>query len=191
MPQTLKLNSKSVKFPPIPSIAPLSWEPTSLPSVEAQNRLSLPKSFPWGQPPCCGKTRKRRYYRHAQVQLPRRQPKVADPFQHGGQHFPGHQHFSKLEHKSPGVAYQPPSGLDQPGLNTGQGPVPHTLRQGQPSHEVAQVVSQDKHPQPHRIGHELVAGQPGPVQGVLALFNPLLRRVPAIGEANYTFGWEA
>ena len=47
MPQTVKLNSKSVNFSPFPSIAPFSWGTTSLTFIEAQNRLSLPESFPW------------------------------------------------------------------------------------------------------------------------------------------------
>ena len=35
---------------------------------------------------------------------------------------------------------------------------------------------------------KLVAGKPGPVQGVLALLDPLLRRATAIVKADYSFG---
>jgi len=59
-----------------------------------------------------------------------------------GQHFPGHQHLGMLKHQPPGVAYQPSSGFDQPGLNTGQRRVLHLLRQRQPAHQVAQFVGQ-------------------------------------------------
>ena len=67
----------------------------------------------------------------------------------------------------------------------------HRLRQGQPSQKVAQVVSQYEQCEPHLVGHEFVAGKPGPVQGVLALLDPLLRRATAIVEADYAFGWLA
>jgi len=72
------------------------------------------------------------------------------------------------------MAYQPPTCLDQPGLKTGQRPVLHRLRQRQSPHEVAQVVGQNEQPQPHLVGYEFMAGQPGPVQGAFALFYPLL-----------------
>ena len=65
------------------------------------------------------------------------------------------------------MAHQPPSGLDHPGLKAGQRPVLHRLWQDKSSQEVAQVVSQYEQLQPDLIGHELVAGQPGPVQGEL------------------------
>ena len=81
------------------------------------------------------------------------------------------------------------SGLDHPGLKTGQRPVLHRLRQHQPSQEVTQVIGHDEQPQPDLIGHELVAGQPRPVQGVLSLFYPLLRRASAVVEADYPYSW--
>ena len=83
------------------------------------------------------------------------------------------------------MAHQPSAGLDHPGLQTGQRPVFHRLRQHQPSQEVTHVIGHDEQPQPDLIGHELVAGQPGPVQGVLAFFDPWLRRAPAIVETDY------
>jgi hypothetical protein len=42
------------------------------------------------------------------------QPKLADPFQQPGQHFPGHQYISyisQLEHQPTGMSHQPPTGL--------------------------------------------------------------------------------
>jgi hypothetical protein len=44
-----------------------------------------------------------------------------------------------LKHQPPGMPYQPPTGLDQPGLMKGQRPALHRLRQGQPSDEVGQT----------------------------------------------------
>ena len=38
--------------------------------------------------------------------LARCPPKLADPFQYPGQHFPGHQHLGKLQHQPPGMAHQ-------------------------------------------------------------------------------------
>ena len=89
------------------------------------------------------------------------------------------------------MAHQPSSSLDHPGLKTGQRPVLHRLRQHQPSQEVTQVISQYEQLQPDLIGHELVAGQPRPVQGVLAFFYPLLRGASAIVKADYPDVWIA
>src|ERR671915_1437125 len=86
---------------------------------------------------------------------------------------------------------QSPARLDQLGLKTGQRPMLHRLRQGQPAQEVAQVVSQYEQREPYLVGNELVTGQPGPVQGVLAFFYPLLCSAPAIVEADYPYGWIA
>ena len=83
------------------------------------------------------------------------------------------------------MAHQPSSGLDHPGLKTSQRPVLHHLRQGQPFHGVTQVVSQYEQLQPDLVGNELVAGKPGPGQGVFAFFVPLLRRTSAIVETDY------
>jgi hypothetical protein len=44
--------------------------------------------------------------------------------------------------------------------------------QTQPPQQVSQVVGQDAQGQPHLIRHEAVAGEPGPVRGILALLDP-------------------
>ena len=41
--------------------------------------------------------------------------------------------------------------------------------------------------QPHLVGHEPVAGQPGPAQGILSLLDPLLSSASAIVEVYHTF----
>ena len=55
-----------------------------------------------------------------------------------------------------------------------QRPVADALGQRQPAKEVPQVVGQGEQLQPRLIIHEVVAGQPRPVQRVLAFFDPLL-----------------
>jgi hypothetical protein len=42
--------------------------------------------------------------------------------------------------------------------------------------------------QPDRVGGEAVAGQPGPGDGVLAFFDPLLRRAALVVERNHSLG---
>ena len=49
------------------------------------------------------------------------------------------------------------------------------------------VVGHDEKPEPHFVDHEPTAGMTGPVQGILALPNPLLCRYPPIVEMHYTF----
>jgi hypothetical protein len=110
----------------------------------------------------------------------------AYPLQYPAEHIPGHNLFCKLKHQPSGTAHQPSTYLDQPSLYTPQRPVLHRLRQCQPSYEVPQVVGQDEEPQPHLIGHEPVAGETGPIESVLPLLDPLLRRAPSIVESSYT-----
>ena len=42
--------------------------------------------------------------------------------------------------------------------------------------------------EPHLVGHEPMAGQPGLVQGILAPLDPLLRSTSAIVEMHYPLG---
>ena len=100
----------------------------------------------------------------------------AYPLQYPAEQIPGHDHFGKLKHQPSGMAHQPSTCLDQPGLHTPQRPVLHRLRQCQPSYEVPQVVGQDEEPQPDLIGHEPVAGETGPVEGIFAFLDPLFSR---------------
>ena len=87
------------------------------------------------------------------------------------------------------MAHQPSAHLDESRLNACQGPALYRFWQSQPSEEVAQIVGQDEQRQPHLISHELMARESSPIEGVLPLFYPLLRRTPAIVEADYSFRW--
>ena len=80
------------------------------------------------------------------------------PHQHFLEHILARHHFSRLKYKPPGMAHQSTARLDESGLNARQRPALYRLRQRKPSNEVAQVVGQDEQPQPHLVGHELVAG---------------------------------
>ena len=42
---------------------------------------------------------------------------------------------------------------------------------------------------PHLIGHEPVAGEPGPVQRILTFLDPLLRCPPPVVEVHYALGF--
>ena len=83
-------------------------------------------------------------------------------------------HLGQLEDQSPGVPYQTASHLDQFDLHTPQRPVLDRLGQTQPAKEVPKVVRQNEQRQTHPVGHEPMARQPSPVQGVLPFFDPLL-----------------
>ena len=72
------------------------------------------------------------------------------------------------------------SDLDEFVPQRGQRPMFHACRQRQSPQEVAQVVRQGKQLQPHLVVHEVVATQPRPVQGQLALLDALLGRAPTV-----------
>ena len=77
--------------------------------------------------------------------LPRNGTKPAYPFQQFTEHLRGQHHFSKLEHKPPGVTHQPSIYLDESRLNTCKRPPLCRFWQRQCYEEVAQVVGQDEY----------------------------------------------
>ena len=50
--------------------------------------------------------------------------------------------------------------------------------------KIAQVVGQNKQSQPHLIRDKALAGQPRPVQGILAFLDPLLGRAATVVKVN-------
>ena len=66
--------------------------------------------------------------------------------------------------------------LDQFVSQTGQRPVPHGIRQGQGSQEVAEVVGKCVKLETDSIVSELATGQSCPPDGVFAFLDVLLRR---------------
>ena len=92
------------------------------------------------------------------------------------EHVSAHTDLRELEDRPPGMAHQAVPDLDES---------PWRLRRdqlrkasGRPSRrkEVPQAVGQHEQEQPCMVGHEPVAREPGPVQGVLPLLDPLLAR---------------
>ena len=61
------------------------------------------------------------------------------------------------------------------------------LMNDQTSKKIAQVISQNKQPEPDPIWDEMFAWEPGPVQSILAFFYPLLGSSSAIVEVYNTF----
>ena len=57
--------------------------------------------------------------------------------------------------------------------------------------EVAQIVGQHEQLQPHLVFRKVVAGQAGPLDGILASLDPLLRRAPLVVEPHHPFGGPA
>jgi hypothetical protein len=64
----------------------------------------------------------------------------------------------------------------------------HILGQGQRPHEVGEIIRQGVKLEPGLVVAELAARQPGPLDDVLAFFDPLLRRAPVIVEGDEPFG---
>ena len=62
------------------------------------------------------------------------------------------------------------------------------LGKGQLSQEIAQVVGQNKQSQPHLIWDKALAGQPCPVQGILAFLDSLLGSATAVVKVNHPLG---
>ena len=58
----------------------------------------------------------------------------------------------------------------------------------QTSQKSAQVVGQNKQSQPHLIRDKMLAGQPRPVQGILAFLDPLLGRAATVVKVNHPWG---
>ncbi len=92
--------------------------------------------------------------------------------------------FGKLQDEVPGVPNKAPVGLEQPLLETRQGPTLDSDRQDQPAQEIAEVVGDDPEKQADLVGPEPVTGEPGPVGGFLALLDPLLGRPALVVEAD-------
>ena len=75
---------------------------------------------------------------------------------------------------------QSSAGLDQAFPERSQRPGFDRLRRRDGAQEVGEVVSQGMKLEPHSIGREAHAGQPRPLQSVLAFLDMLLRRSPII-----------
>ena len=54
--------------------------------------------------------------------------------------------------------------------------------------EVPQVIGQNEKLESHLVGHKAMAGEPGPVEGVLAFVDPLLCCPLPDPEVHYTWG---
>src|SRR5262245_36338315 len=75
-------------------------------------------------------------------------------------------------------------GLEQPLLETREGPLLDGDRQDQPAQQVAEVVGDHAEEQSDLVGPEPMAGEPGPVRGRLAPLDPLLGSAPLVVEAD-------
>jgi hypothetical protein len=68
-----------------------------------------------------------------------------------------------------------------------QRPMLHLFGQSQSSHEVGEIIRQRVKLQPDLVVAELAPRQTGPLDGVLAFLDPLLRRAPLIVEGDNPF----
>ena len=77
-----------------------------------------------------------------------------------------------------------PASLEQPLLETREGPALNGGRQDEPTEQIADVVGYDPEEEADLVGPEPVTGEPGPVVGFLALLDPLLSRPALVVEAD-------
>src|SRR3990172_2030482 len=92
--------------------------------------------------------------------------------------------LGQLQDKVPGVQNGAATGLEQPLLEAREGPALDGERQDKPAQEIAEIVGHDPQEQAHLISAEPMSGKPGPVGGLFALLDPLLRRPPLVVEAD-------
>src|SRR5438132_5382323 len=97
---------------------------------------------------------------------------------------PGQVTFGQLEDEVPGVPNESATGLEQPLLQTREGPTLDGDRQNQPTQQVAEVVGDDPEQEADLVGPEPVAGEARPVGGFLAFLDPLLGRPALVIEAD-------
>ena len=87
--------------------------------------------------------------------------------------------FSESQGEVPGMSDEPRAGLEKPLLEARQGPALDGDGQDQPAQQIAEVIGDHPEEQPHLVGPEAVAGEPGPVGGA----NPP-PRIGCAGEAR-------
>jgi len=92
--------------------------------------------------------------------------------------------FGELQGEAPGMSDEPRAGLEEPLLETRQGPALDGDGQDQPAQQIAEVIGDHPEGQPHLVGPEAMAGEPGPVGGFLAFLDPLLGRPALVVEAD-------
>jgi len=93
----------------------------------------------------------------------------AYPVQNRPEQFTRNGDFCQLErHVSSVTDYLRPD-LDQLVSERRQRPMAYPLRQRQPTEEIAEIVRQGEQLQAYLIVHEVMTGEPRPVQGVLPL----------------------
>jgi hypothetical protein len=81
--------------------------------------------------------------------------------------------LSELERDGPGVSNTSGTNLDETGLQAGQRPVSHLLRQISALHEDTEIVGQCVQLKADLVLRLALAGQPRPVDCVLALLDAL------------------
>ena len=77
-----------------------------------------------------------------------------------------------------------PAGLEQPLLETREGPALNGGGQDEPTEQIAEVLGDDPEQEADLVGPEPVTGEPGPVGGFFALLDPLLGRPALVVEAD-------
>ena len=95
--------------------------------------------------------------------------------------------FGELQDEVPGMPNQAAAGLEQPLLQARQRPTLNGQGQDEPAQKIAQIVGDDPEKQPDLIGPKAVAREPGPVGGLFALLDPLLRRPALVVEMDDGF----
>ena len=97
-------------------------------------------------------------------------------------------HLSKLERDGAGMADNPRTNFDQPGLQARQRPIGHFLGKVCILQEDAEIIRQCMKLEPDLILRHALAGQARPVDGLLAFLDVLLGGATLIVEMDDPFG---
>jgi hypothetical protein len=92
--------------------------------------------------------------------------------------------FGELQSEVPGMPDEAAARLEEPLLETRQGPALDGNRQDKPSQQIAELVGDHPEEQPDLVGSEPVAGETRPMGGFLAFLDPLLGRPALVIEAD-------
>ena len=122
----------------------------------------------------------------ARSTLPARQRQRPDPVQHVAEQPAVQMPPGQQQPIVPRVLDQPTTRLHQAVLQARQRPALDPVRQPEPPPQVAQVVGRHAELQPYLVGPETMTRQAGPVRGLFAFLDPLLRRAALVGVPTVT-----
>lgn len=138
--------------------------------------------------------RRRRYSSGLVPWRPRRRqrpPQAGYQAEHSGEDVARQRRLGKLAHAEAGITHHPLTGVDQPLAKRAQRPCLETLGRRQRTQQVCQVGGQRVELEPDGVCRVLHAGEPRPLERVIALLEVLLDRASMVLERQHSFARQA